>query len=149
MHTRENLLNASFAYCHGIAPLSRRRRIAAIDRLLYERARRRGREIGVGFHFGRFGSESGVLDGVAKPGGVVAGFAVELPGIVVHPFGDLDEQDQILRFEIERTVFPFEIEAALGPEIALGIFADIEAWGVLKDCMASFLQAAILSVLSF
>src|ERR1044071_8743912 len=66
-----------------------------------------------------------VLDLVAEPPRVVAVLAMELPGIVVDAIAELDEQQQIVRAQIEPGVRPAEVEAARLTEIALDVLARV------------------------
>ena len=54
-----------------------------------------------------------VLDRVAEPARVVAAPEVVQPGLVVDAVGDLQEQDQVLRAQVELALGPAEVEAAV------------------------------------
>src|SRR5262245_2090407 len=71
----------------------RGRLLAALDRLRLDR-------------------ELVILDLVAKPPRVVTVPAVELPGLVVDPVAEVDEQQQVVRLEVELGLRAAEVEAA-------------------------------------
>src|SRR5262249_8634678 len=70
-----------------------------------------------------FAGEVGVLDLAAKPFRVVALAEVVHPGLVIDPVGDLEEQVEVLGAEVELALGAAEVEAAVRPEVALGILA--------------------------
>ena len=84
-----------------------------------------GIETAIGFHVGCLAGQLLILDLTPKPGRIVPGAQMMLPGAVVQAVGNLPEQHQILDAKIEDTVWSAKEEAALGPEIALGVFARV------------------------
>src|SRR5690606_11400728 len=73
-----------------------------------------------------------VLDGFSKPSGVVAAMQVEEPGVVVDAVGELQEQDQVLRAQVQRVVGPAEVEAPVFGQLAFGVLARVPLVALLR-----------------
>src|SRR5687767_3313704 len=64
-----------------------------------------------------------VLDAVLHPARVVAAAQVEIPGLVVYAVGHLQENDEVLRTQVQRAARTAEIEAAVLGQLARCVLA--------------------------
>src|SRR5258706_11569276 len=78
------------------------------------------------------GGELLVLDDPAEPAGVVGAAPVVLPRLLVHALGDLREEHEVLRAQVEAVAGPAEIEAEVLGELALGVLAHVAVLRLLR-----------------
>ena len=72
-------------------------------------------------------ASSSSLMACSEPARVVAALQVVQPGLVVHALGDLQEQEQVLRPQVQLALRPAEVEAAVRRQLALGVLAAVAA----------------------
>src|SRR5215813_4041346 len=77
------------------------------------------------FHRFDFIGKVGVLDHVTEPASKVAVLEVEEPRLIIHAVRDLEENRQILGFEIEFPLGPAEVETLFRRKFAFRILAPV------------------------
>src|SRR6266498_1061733 len=101
----------------------RRRGVTTLDGYAEGLAALPGREALVLFDLRGLIGQLVVFDYRAEPVGEIAIAQVIQPGIVVHAVGQLHEDVEVLRAQLEFAFGSAEIEAEIRPQLALGVFA--------------------------
>ena len=107
--------------------LLRRQRVRRLDQLAHLATRARGIELLIALDRSRLRGQRLVLDSAAAATARSRPAQVKQPGVVVDAVGQVHEQDQVVRAQVELSLGAAEIEAAVLRQLALGVLAQVAA----------------------